>query len=190
MKPKLINRFGIPRITFEGRFHPALLLAFVLIGVLAVVDLIADMGEGPRFLHVLAEGTVVLIALTGAMMVVRHLLREAKEARNETKALVQRLEGTRQEAIQWREEAQSLLRGLGAEIDRQFGKWNLTSAEKEVALFLLKGLSHKEVARIRHVSEATTRQQARNIYRKAGVAGRHDLAAFFLEDLTLPLSSD
>ena len=133
---------------------------------------------------------MVLIALTGAIMVVRHLLHETKEARNEAEDLGRRLEGSRMEAIQWREEAQSLLRGLGVEIDRQFGKWNLTSARKKVSLFLLKGLSHKEIAQIRHVSEATTRQQARTIYRKAGVAGRHDLAAFFLEDLALPLSSD
>ncbi len=188
MKSKLINSLADRHITFEGRLHPSLLVAFVLIGILAAVDLIADAGEGRRFLHVLAEGIVVLIALTGAILVVRHLLREAKEARNEAKELGRRLEGSRQEAIQWREEAQSLLRGLGVKIDRQFGKWNLTSAEKEVALFLLKGFSHKEVARIRHVSEATTRQQARTIYRKAGVAGRHDLAAFFLEDLALPLS--
>ena len=155
----------------------------MLIGILAAVDLIADAREGTRFLHLLAEGAVVMIALTGAIMLIRHLLREAKD-------LGRRLEGSRQEAIQWREEAQSLIRGLGVEIDRQFGKWNLTSAEKEVALFLLKGLSHKEIARIRHVSEATTRQQARTIYKKAGVAGRHDLAAFFLEDLAIPLSSD
>jgi DNA-binding CsgD family transcriptional regulator len=190
VKPRIINRFADRLITYEGRLHPSLLVAFVLIGILSAVDLIADAREGPRFLHLLAEGAVVLIALAGAMMVIRHLLREIKEARNEAKDLGRRLEGSRQEAMQWREEAQSLLRGLGVEIDRQFGKWNLTSAEKEVALFLLKGLSHKEVARIRHVSEATTRQQARTIYRKAGVTGRHDLAAFFLEDLALPPSTD
>jgi DNA-binding CsgD family transcriptional regulator len=190
VKPRLIKRLANWLITYEGRLHPSLLVAFVLIGILAAVDLIADAGEGTRFRHLLAEGAVVLIALTGAMMVIRHLLREVKQAHNEAKDLGRRLEGSCQETNHWREEAQSLLRGLGVEIDRQFGKWNLTSAEKEVALFLLKGLSHKEVARIRHVSEATTRQQARNIYRKAGVAGRHDLAAFFLEDLALPLSSD
>lgn len=190
MIPRLIKRLANRPITYEGRLHPSLLVAFVLIGVLAAVDLIADAEEGTRFRHLLTEGAVVLIALTGAMMVIRHLLREAKEARNEAKDLGRRLEGSRQEAIQWREEAQSLLRGLGVGIDRQFGKWNLSPAEKEVALFLLKGLSHKEVARFRHVSEATTRQQARTIYKKAGVDGRHDLAAFFLEDLALPPSSD
>ena len=39
---------------------------------------------------------------------------------------------------------------------------------------------------MRQVSEATVRQQGRAIYQKAGLRGRHDLAAFFLEDLLDP----
>ena len=53
-------------------------------------------------------------------------------------------------------------------------------------MLLLKGLSHKDIAEIRSVTEATARQQARAVYRKGGLSGRHDLAAFFLEDLMLP----
>ncbi|MFA9470423.1 MAG: hypothetical protein ACERNK_07620 [Deltaproteobacteria bacterium] len=44
----------------------------------------------------------------------------------------------------------------------------------------------KEVASVRSVSDATARQQVRAVYKKAGLSGRHDLAAFFLEDLMLP----
>jgi DNA-binding NarL/FixJ family response regulator len=62
----------------------------------------------------------------------------------------------------------------------------LSPAEKEVALLLLKGLAHKEIAQARSITEATARQQARAVYKKAGLAGRNDLAAFFLEDLLLP----
>ena len=65
-------------------------------------------------------------------------------------------------------------------------RWSLTPAEKEVALLLLKGLSHKEIAQARSITEATARQQARAVYRKAGLSGRNELAAFFLEDLLLP----
>ena len=57
-------------------------------------------------------------------------------------------------------------------------------------MFLLKGLSHKEVAYARGVSEATARQQAGAVYKKAGLLGRHDLAAFFLEELALPLDDE
>lgn len=65
-------------------------------------------------------------------------------------------------------------------------RWGLTPAEQDIALLLLKGLSHKEIAQVRAVSETTVRQQARSLYRKAGLSGRSDLAAFFLEDLLGP----
>jgi hypothetical protein len=51
---------------------------------------------------------------------------------------------------------------------------------------LLKGLSHKEIAEVRSITEVIARQQARAVYKKAGLSGRNDLAAFFLEDLLLP----
>ena len=79
-----------------------------------------------------------------------------------------------------------MLQGLGAAMDRQFDKWGLTPAERDIALLQLKGLRHKQIAELRETSERTVRQQALAIYRKAGLSGRTDLAAFFLEDLLLP----
>ncbi len=71
-------------------------------------------------------------------------------------------------------------------IDQQLTKWNLTVAEKEVAFLLLKGLSLKEVADVRKTTEKTARVQSMAIYSKAGISGRSELSAFFLEDLLLP----
>ena len=65
-------------------------------------------------------------------------------------------------------------------------RWSLTPAERDVALLQLKGLRHKEIADLRKTSERTVRQQALAVYRKSGLNGRNDLAAFFLEDLLLP----
>ena len=91
-----------------------------------------------------------------------------------------------EDARRWNREAQEVLEGLGAAIDRQFDRWGLTPAEREVALLQLKGLRHKEIAALRKTSERTVRQQALVVYRKSGLNGRNDLAAFFLEDLLLP----
>ncbi len=91
-----------------------------------------------------------------------------------------------EDARRWNQEAQYVLAGLGAAIDRQFDRWGLTPAERDVALLQLKGLRHKEIAELRQTSERTVRQQALVVYRKAGLNGRADLAAFFLEDLLLP----
>ena len=41
----------------------------------------------------------------------------------------------------------------------------------------------KEIADIRQTHEKTVRQQATTIYRKSGLSGRQELAAFFLEDI-------
>jgi DNA-binding NarL/FixJ family response regulator len=91
-----------------------------------------------------------------------------------------------EDAQRWNQEAHQVLQGLGAAIDRQFNRWSLTPAEREVALLQLKGLRHKEIAELRSTSERTVRQQALAVYRKSGLSGRSDLAAFFLEDLLLP----
>jgi len=51
---------------------------------------------------------------------------------------------------------------------------------------MLKGLSHKRIARDSDTSERTVRQHAVAIYRKSGLSGRAALAGFFLESLLLP----
>lgn len=68
-------------------------------------------------------------------------------------------------------------------MNSQFQTWGLSSSEADVALLLIKGLSMKEIAEARQVKEKTIRTQAANIYAKSGYAGRHELAACFIEDL-------
>jgi len=172
--------------TFEGRLIPTLIVVFGVIAVLVVLDILADISEGTNAAHVALEAGIGVFALIGVVVLVWRVIGIARRARKRATELGHDLETSRQDAIEWRTEAQDLLKGLGAKIDDQFVKWGLSPAEKEVALFLLKGFSHRDVARLRRVSEATARQQARAIYKKAGIAGRHDLAGFFLEDLVLP----
>jgi DNA-binding NarL/FixJ family response regulator len=86
------------------------------------------------------------------------------------------------EAILRTEELERALAGIHAQIEQEFDAWNLTVAEREVALLLLKGLRLKEIADARGTSERTVRQQAQAVYKKAGLEGRSELAAFFIED--------
>lgn len=166
-----------------------MLVAFTAVALLAALDLASDLGEGATLGHVLAEGGLFVVGFVGATYMawrLRALVRSERAARDEATALAERLKASEAEAARWREEARDLLNGLGAALDRQFERWALSPAEKEVALLLLKGLSHKDIADARSVTEATARQQARAVYKKAGLSGRNDLAAFFLEDLLLP----
>lgn len=176
----------------SGRtWSAAVAFLFAMVGVLATADLLSDVGEGTSVLHTVLEGSVVLFGLAGAVTMLvrlRAVGRRARSLEEQAQVLHERLEVSRAEAAQWRQDAGDLIAGLGAAIDRQLERWGLSPAEKDVALLLLKGLSHKEIADIRDVGEATVRQQARALYKKAGLGGRHELAAFFLEDLLGPQS--
>ncbi len=176
--------------TSERRLLIGVLLTFVGVALFAAIDVSADLQEGTALGHVAAEGGILLVALLGSSFMARRLaltLRRARAVQAEALALAEQLDATRAEANRWRSEARDLMKGLAEALDQQFDRWNLTPAEKEVALLLLKGLSHKDIADVRSVTEATARQQARAVYRKGGLSGRHDLAAFFLEDLMPPL---
>ena len=181
---------GINQFFYENRTRLLLVAAFIFISLLIIVDIVADLHEGLDLFHVILELIVFVIAIISAVSIFVHLLLEIASSRRLVAQLTSDLEKNRQQALAWKNENQALLEGLGISIDKQFEKWGLSSTEKEIGLFLLKGLSHKEVASLRGVSEATARQQAGAIYKKAGLTGRHDLAAFFLEDLALPVSQD
>jgi DNA-binding CsgD family transcriptional regulator len=174
-----------PRIA-GGRTSIAL---FALIAGLMATDLTIEFRRGVSLALQSFEVVIFIFALTGIglhwwqMAAARRrserLDRELAEARAEVRR-------STEDAQRWNREAQDVLQGLGEAIDRQFDRWALTTAEREVTLLQLKGLRHKEIAVLRNTSERTVRQQALSVYRKAGLGGRSDLAAFFLEDLLLP----
>lgn len=160
----------------------------LMAAILAVITLVmgadvaADYAIGQPPWHVRLEILVTVLGVVGLGM----LLHELLEARSSAQGLRRGLAEAEAESQRWRAEAHQLLSGLGHAIDQQFERWGLTAAEREIALLLLKGLSHKEVAALRDTSERTVRQQALSVYRKSGLGGRTELAAFFLEDLLLP----
>ena len=169
---------------------PGLLVAlFSLLALLVAIDLITDLRETTTLPHVALELLVVaigFIAAGGIALRLRRSSRDAQALRAHAARLAENLRASQQEATRWRSDAAGLIAGLSAAIDAQLARWELSPAEREIALLLLKGLSHKEIGQIRSVSDTTVRQQARSLYRKAGLSGRNDLAAFFLEDLLGP----
>lgn len=65
----------------------------------------------------------------------------------------------------------------------RFDQWGLTAAERDVAMFAIKGMSVQEMARLRDTSEGTVKAQTAAIYRKANVTGRPQLLSLFIEDM-------
>jgi len=160
----------------------ASIATFALIALLMAIDTVIDYRQSGSFVAQTFEMLVFVAALAGIGI---HAWQLAS-ARTQSARLDRELTETKAEAQRWSREAKDVLSGLGVAIDAQFDKWALTPAERDVALLQLKGLRHKEIAELRHTSERTVRQQALSIYRKSGLGGRTDLAAFFLEDLLLP----
>jgi DNA-binding NarL/FixJ family response regulator len=127
-----------------------------------VIDVIND---GDSLLHIVIE-LLVFIAISFVLFRELQHVKSLNEEIKVEKSKTQRLAG----------ELLSVIR-------QQFSQWQLSPSESDVALFLIKGLSMKEIAEIRNVKEKTVRSQATSIYAKSGYAGRHELAAHFIEDL-------
>ncbi|HJW09617.1 MAG TPA: helix-turn-helix transcriptional regulator [Holophagaceae bacterium] len=153
------------------------------ISLLLTMDLVWDRIQGRvGFFHLALEGLAGAASLVLGLRLLRALRRKGRSIAR----LELALRASQEEARRWRGEAAQVLQGLGAALDHQFGRWQLSPAEREVALLLLKGFSTRDIAGMRDTSERTVRQQAQDVYRKAGLSGRAELSAFFLEDLFLP----
>lgn len=142
--------------------------AIVLAGAMSffAYDIVVDvLNDRDGYLHISIE-LIVFIAISFVLFSeLKHVSQLNKEIKVE-KSKTARLAGE-----------------LLAVMHDQFARWELSSSEAEVALLLIKGLSMKEIASVRDVKEKTIRHQATSIYAKSGYAGRHELAAHFIEDL-------
>jgi DNA-binding CsgD family transcriptional regulator len=68
-------------------------------------------------------------------------------------------------------------------LEDSFQRWSLTPSERDVALLAIKGLSVSEIAALRQTRPGTVKAQCAAVYRKAGVSGRAQLLALFVDDL-------
>lgn len=134
--------------------------------------------------HALFEISLLLVGVGLLVSLGRVQVRNHREIRRLQRDLV----ASAQERDRWRANAQGALSSMAVAIDQQFDDWGLTPAEREVALALLKGHSHKAIAAKSQRSAQTVRSHAAAIYAKAGLGSRAELSAFFLEDLDLPES--
>jgi DNA-binding CsgD family transcriptional regulator len=163
----------------DPRWLLALIMGLAMVG--GIVDLILDRPQSITP-HVLFElgliffGLISSVYLARGWLGARASLMEARRSAAERQA----------ERDAWRSRAEQALRGLGQEVAKQFDAWGLSPAERETALMLLKGFSHKRIAALSGRSERTVRQHSVAVYEKSGLAGRAELSGFFLGDLLLP----
>ena len=170
------------RRPLQGSERGVIAGVLLLIALLVAMDVVVDLRQGASAWHVALEILAAGLALLGAV----HLLRSTLRLRRRLVRQAEDLSRVRAQAEAWRQQARRHVEGLSRSIDAQLDGWRLSPAEKEVAFLLLKGLGLREIADLRGTHEKTVRAQSASIYAKAGLAGRSELAAFFLEDLLVP----
>jgi DNA-binding CsgD family transcriptional regulator len=157
-------------------------LAFLLFAAFALYDH-ATADEPFDLAEFLLEDAPEWLLLAVAMTASLYAADRLRHTLAERDALASALSEATSEGDQWRAAARVYAEGFAGAIRDQFARWNLTAGESDVAMLLLKGLSHKEIARLRSSSSATVRQQATSVYAKSKLGSRAELAAYFLEDL-------
>lgn len=158
-------------------------IVLLIFSLFFIFDIVHDLNQGIAFSHVIHEVILFGVSFAALIWQVRVIFLKNKSLT----ALNLELLETKKSYQEWKNKTHSQSVEIRQMIDQQFLVWHLSQSEKDVALLLIKGLSMKEIAEIRQTQEKTVRQQATTIYKKAGLSGRQELAAFFLEDiLTLP----
>lgn len=150
-------------------------------GLLIVLEIVTETDE-VEFADILVDalGLLLMVFTTVGLALLFHRMQTQHEEKLD---LIKSLDIARAEGSEWRKKAEAHLMGLRNELSVQFECWGMSAAERDVGMLILKGLSHKEIARLRGTTEATVRQQAQSIYQKSDLPGKTAFSAYFLEDL-------
>jgi DNA-binding CsgD family transcriptional regulator len=144
----------------------------VLAGVFFLGDVLADAIRDGGSTHLYLEA-LVAVALCGGLAVSAAALRTAHEH------------------IRSQEQALAVAAGaLHDVVEAQFEAWGLTAAERDVGMLALKGLDVGDIAALRGAAAGTVRAQLSRVYTKAGVTGRAQFVALFVEDLLAGLPGE
>jgi DNA-binding CsgD family transcriptional regulator len=154
------------------------LLAFAGLLALEWATEAEDIALADFFIDALATALLVATSVAAALVV-----SDVRAQRADRQALLEELEQAKADGAEWRARAEDRLAEVRQAIGEQFEEWDASPAERDVGQLILRGLSHKEIARLRNTSEATVRQQAQALYRKANLPNKGALTAFFLDDV-------
>ena len=158
-------------------------IILLIIMCLNFFDVLTDISLGVPVWHIFSESVIVIVSGIGALFLIKDISARTSDISN----LKQELLISDDKFRNISDEMRNARREYSTVIHSQFEQWSLTPSEQDVAMLLLKGLSFKEISAVRNTKEKTVRQQASVIYSKANVEGRHEFAAWFLEDFMKPI---
>lgn len=138
-----------------------------LCAVFFIGDVLTDMREGAHLNDtLLAAESVAAMALSGGVIFLMIELRRLLTRMSDMDAGLKVAQGQ-----------------LAEVMDDLFDDWNLTAAERDIAMMICKGLDNDEIARVRQTAAGTVRAQVTSIYAKSGAHGRSQFLSLFLDEL-------
>lgn len=153
--------------------QPAIVLGLIAVQTLCAAFFLWDVAEdglaamigGFLDMHLNVEAAAVIAMIAGIVFEARVLMRLLQR-----KAHLER-------------QVSLAARAFHDVIEERLTAWALTTAERDVAHFTVKGLSITEIAGLRGSAEGTVKSQLNAIYRKAGVGNRGELLSLLIEEL-------
>ncbi len=118
---------------------------------------------------------MAILSVCGVVYFFR-LIRESKNDIDVAKTVIGNLKNQNRQLS-------SVNSGFWNSIQDQMKQWSLTENEKEIAIFILRGLSNLQIAAIRNKSLKTIENQTFSIYQKSGTQGKLEFIAYFISPL-------
>lgn len=155
--------FGLPLVAMT------LIVLQLVCAVLFVVDLaseLAILGRAPADTrHLVLETVAILCLLAG----IAFEWREGKRLLRRTVILEEELRNARKTVFDL--------------IETHFESWGLTPSERDVAGFVVKGLTTAEISVLRGCTEATVKAHLNAVYRKSGSVNRAGMLSHVIDSL-------
>lgn len=150
----------------------AILLFFFFLTLWMGIDIVYDISHSAFNLHAITEILLTVISASAMIWTSVVFIKTTQKLNTSQVAL-------RQANYRLGE----LTSAFWDTIESQFTEWKLSDAEKEIARFLLQGLTFKEIALQRYTQEKTVRAHATALYSKSGFANRNEFSSYFLSKM-------
>lgn len=169
------------------KFERILIAGFLLsIGILTTIDVLEDLEDGTQLRHLSLDIGIAVVSFLCVLILGHRLWQNSQRIKRleKERSLLKDL-ADRQEL-----KSKAFIEDLSVVVDTHFEDWGFSLTEREIGLFLLKGLSIDEIANIRSAAPKTVRNQTSAIYKKSNMNSRQEFQAFFFEDLLQPTEID
>jgi len=154
----------------------------VILGILLIFslwDITNDIIQGVDHLHWISEALFFLFIGWLFIVFFKNLL----DQRKKIEKLIFNNEQLNKKSTYWKSKTSKIRANLRKDIEEQLKSWGLSTTEITVAFLVIRGYSFPQIANLLKKSERTVRQQAIEIYKKAGFNSRSEFAAFFIESI-------